>query len=189
MDEIINNYNITLAECLNHYQNCDKGMIRSTMGAMVENWVNGIFNNINSQYENRGEIRKGESDRIPITNSFGTTIGMQVDRHIYVDNKLKAVIECKAYLDRSMMIRANDDIGRIKKYKSDVKGYILVLENAVSAIAEKFILEEGILDNVFYLTHGKRSPVKQIWLPENHKALNVGVLESFYNTIQSLYEN
>jgi hypothetical protein len=180
MDEIINNYNITLAECLNHYQNGDKGMIRSTMGAMVENWVNGIFNNINSQYENRGEIRKGESDRIPITNSFGTTIGMQVDRHIYVDNKLKAVIE---------MIRANDDIGRIKKYKSDVKGYILVLENAVSAIAEKFILEEGILDNVFYLTHGKRSPVKQIWLPENHKALNVGVLESFYNTIQSLYEN
>jgi hypothetical protein len=187
MNNIVNNYNTTLIECRTHYENGNMGMVRSTMGSMVENWVNIIFDDINSKHQYRGEIRKGESDRIPITNSFGTTIGMQVDRHIYIDGELRCVIECKTYLDRSMMIRANDDIGRIKKYKDGVKGYIFSLENAVASDAERFIREEGILDGVFYLTHGKRSPIKQVWLDEHYKELDISILQSFYNSIENLF--
>ena len=189
MEEIINNYDFTLDLCHTHYTNGDMGMVRSTMGTMVENWVTVIFNHINSQFNNRGEIRKGESDRITITNQYGTSIGMQVDKHIYIDGELKCVVECKSYLDRSMMIRANDDIGRIKKYKEGVKGYIFSLENAVASKAQLFIEQEGILDGVFYLTHGKRSPIKQIWLSEHYKPLDINVLQSFTNSIQSLFED
>ena len=187
MQYIINNYNINLSLCQTHYTNGNMGMVRSTMGSMVEDWTTMIFNHINSEFNNRGEIRKGESDRITITNQYGTSIGMQVDKHIYIDGELKCVVECKSYLDRSMMIRANDDIGRIKKYKEGVKGYIFSLENAVASKAQLFIEQEGILDGVFYITSGKRSPIKQVWLSENYKPLDINVLESFKNAIQSLF--
>ena len=189
MEQVINNYNSTLTECFNHYNSGEKGMIRSTMGSMVENWVNIIFNDINSQHGFRGEIRSGHADRVTITNEYGTTMGMQVDRHIYIDGELKCVIECKSWLDRCMMIRANDDIGRLKKYKGDIKGYIFSLENCVKAESERFIMEEGILDNVFYLTDGKHSGTKQVWFPQHYKPLNVNKLQLFYNSIQSLFED
>ena len=188
MEQIINDYNRVLTECHSYFQNGEKGMIRSSMGSMVERWVTMIFDEINSNFGGIGEIKNGHADRIPITNEYGTTIGMQVDRHMYINGELKCIIECKSWLDRCMMIRANDDIGRIKKYKEDVKGYIFSLENCVSSNSEQFIMEEGILDGVFYLTDGKHSGTKQVWFPEHYKPLNESKLWEFYNMVVGLFE-
>ena len=181
------NYQRTLDECYEAYNKKEMGVVRESMGKLVENFVDDVCDMLNKKFDANIECKFGESDRIPITNKSGRVLGFQVDKHIYIDSELKAIVECKSYLDRSMLIRASDDIGRIKKgIDKDIKGFVLSLENAVAQQAEDYLLDEGNVDKIFYLTDGKRNSYRQIWRPEFNKQLNKNVMKDFIENLVKL---
>ena len=187
LQTIDNNYQKTLDECYKAYNNKEMGVVRESMGKLVENFVDDVCDMLNQKFDVDIECKFGESDRIPITNQSGRVLGFQVDKHIYINSELKAIVECKSYLDRSMLIRASDDIGRIKKgIDKDIKGFVLSLENAVAQQAEDYLLDEGNVDKIFYLTDGKRNSYRQIWRPEFNKQLNKNVMKDFIENLVKL---
>ena len=182
------NYKKTLDECYIAYNNKEMGVVRESMGKLVENFVDDVCNMLNQNFDVNIDCKFGESDRIPITNKSGRVLGFQVDKHIYIDSELKAVVECKSYLDRSMLIRASDDIGRIKEgINHKIKGFVLSLENAIAQQAEDYLLDEGNVDKIFYLTEGKRNSYRQIWRPEFNKKLDTSVMEEFIQHLINLF--
>ena len=192
MDNILqtidSNYQKTLDECYKAYNNKEMGVVRESMGKLVENFVDDVCDMLNQKFDVDIECKFGESDRIPITNQSGRVLGFQVDKHIYINSELKAIVECKSYLDRSMLIRASDDIGRIKKgINHDIKGFVLSLENAVAKTAEDYLLDEGNVDKIFYLTEGKRNSYRQIWRPEFNKELDKNVMKEFIENLIKLF--
>ena len=187
LQTINRNYEKTLDECYIAYNKKEMGVVRESMGKLVEKFVDDVCDMLNKKFDANIECKFGESDRIPITNKSGRVLGFQVDKHIYIDSELKAIVECKSYLDRSMLIRASDDIGRIKQgVEKDIKGFVLSLENAVAQQAEDYLLDEGNVDKIFYLTEGKRNSYRQIWRPGFRKELNKNVMKDFIESLIKL---
>ena len=102
---------------------------------------------------------------------------------------LKLIIECKCWLDASMMERASSDFRLIKKYTdNDIKSIIVSLENATNEKSEMFILDEGHVDKVFYLLDGKRRSDKPIWKKDCRKKINDKKLNNLINYIRTFHE-
>lgn len=157
----------------------EMGMVRSTMKDSVEKLCDLIW-----QTERGGESKK--NDFVESTSKNGYVLKFQVDRHLY-DNGLKGLCECKAYLDRCFMERASSDFGRIKRgIKESPKTFVLALEDAVGTTAYNYYMDEGNIDNIFYLCDGKRSPKKPIWRDEFYKPINRKKLENFVTFIRSI---
>ena len=157
----------------------EMGMVRSTMKDSVELLLDLIW-----KTEKGGESKK--NDFVSSKSKNGYILKFQVDRHLY-DNELKGLCECKAYLDRCFMERASSDFGRIKRgVKAKPKTFILALEDAVGENAFNYYMDEGNIDNVFYLCDGKRSPKKPIWKDKYYKPINRKSLEKFVKFIRSL---
>ena len=85
------------------------------------------------------------------------------------------------------MERASSDFGRIKRgIKEKPKTFVLVLEDAVGETAYNYYMDEGNIDNIFYLCDGKRSPKKPIWRDEFYKPINRTNLENFVKFVKNL---
>ena len=112
----------------------------------------------------------------------------QVDRHLYVNNKLVAVVECKAYLDACYYVRACSDFKRMKKLHPNVKSYVFALENSISD--ESVVFTDADYDNscdgVFYMCTGKRSSSKPIYKKEFAKVIQQESLTSFVEQLRTL---
>jgi len=157
----------------------EMGMVRSTMKDSVELLLDLIW-----KTEKGGESKK--NDFIESTSKNGYTLKFQVDRHLYT-NELKGLCECKSYLDRCFMERASSDFGRIKNGISEnPKTFILALEDAVGKNGFNYYMDEGNIDNVFFLCDGKRSPKKPIWKDEFKKSINESKLEKFIEFIKNI---
>ena len=104
------------------------GKIRYASGSLVENICQIVWEKL-AHYRGIGsDIRKGETDRIKCTNAHGRSIGMQVDKHCYVNGNLVLIQEAKSYLDRCYLIRASDDFQKIRHYVADSPASIIVAE-------------------------------------------------------------
>ena len=170
-------------------QNNVGGQIRAASGRLVEDLIKETFDQVGSYYPaRRVEIKKGETDRITCTNAKGNSIGMQVDKHCYIDGKLKAIMEAKSYLDRCYMIRASDDFKKIKEHvSSPPRALIVAIENSVAEESYNFIMDEGHCNEVFFLADGKRSSTKPIWKKEYYKPLNPEKLRAFVEVVDNLF--
>ena len=98
-------------------------------------------------------------------------------------------IECKCWLDASMIERANSDFRLIKEYvNNDIKSIIVSLENATNNKSEMFIMDEGHIDKVFYLLDGKRRADMPIWKKDYRKELNSEKINDLINYVRVFYE-
>jgi hypothetical protein len=157
----------------------EMGMVRSTMKDSVELLLDLIWTT-----ERGGESKK--NDFVESKSKNGYILKFQVDRHLYADG-LRGLGECKAYLDRCFMERASSDFGRIKRgIKENPKTFVLALEDAVGETAYNYYMDEGNIDNIFYLCDGKRSPKKPIWRDAFYKPINRNNLEQFVKFVKSL---
>ena len=182
MDNIqtyINFFESKLKEANKWGKKGEMGMVRSTMKDSVELLLDLIWTT-----ERGGESKK--NDYVKSKSKNGHILKFQVDRHLY-SNDLRGLGECKAYLDRCFMERASSDFGRIKRgIVQKPKTFILALEDAVGTTAYNYYMDEGNIDNVFYLCDGKRSPKKPIWRDEFYKPINRKNLEKFVKFIQNI---
>ena len=155
------------------------GMVRSTMKDSVELLLDLVWTT-----ERGGESKK--NDFVESKSKNGYVLKFQVDRHLY-DTELIGLAECKSYLDRCFMERASSDFGRIKNgIHQKPKSFILALEDAVSETAYNYYMDEGNIDNVFYLFDGKRNPKKPIWKKKFYKPINKVNLEKFVEFIKNI---
>lgn len=162
-----------------HYANKNQmGFVRSTMKESVEGMLDLIW-----KTEIGGDSKK--NDFVSARSRGGHVLKFQVDRHLYTNDKLVSIGECKAYLDRCFMERASSDFGRIVRgVQEKPETFILALEDAVGTSAYNFYMDEGNIDQVFYLCDGKRSPTKPIWRPQFYKPINEDKLETFIHFIR-----
>jgi hypothetical protein len=141
------------------------GQIRHHSGILVEDLVSFIWNVVVKNYPNKTlRIIHGKDEPIKLVNKKGDVVGKlneSVDRHCFINDKLVAIIECKTYLDKSFMQRADSDFALIKTgLETKPTSMIVSLENAVADSAFNYIMNVGNIDNVFFFSKVKRNSAK-----------------------------
>lgn len=160
------------------------GAVRATNANLVEGLAEKIWCE-----ETGGEVKK---EHYEISNPKGDKLKFAVDKHCYsINGKLKLVLECKAYLDRCFLARADHDMSMIegsqgKDWGRDIQFSILALENACSDDALKFYLGRNNLNCIFFLLDGRRASNRPIWKAEHRKAINKQLLQGFVKYVRSL---
>ena len=179
INKYIDFYESKLKEAAFYANKKEMGFVRSTMKESVEGLLDLIWTT-----ETNGISKK--NDFIDCHSKSGCKLKFQVDRHLYLNNGLVSIGECKAYLDRCFMERASSDFGRIiRGLETRPVSFILALEDAVGKDAYTFYMDEGTIDRVFYLCDGKRSPLKPIWKQKFYKPINKNKLEDFIKFIHT----
>lgn len=163
----------------------DGGGIRLLRGITCETMVDIICESLNI------ESRVGSSDfqLITITGRDGKEYSTrhQVDRHLYYNNKIIAVVECKSYLDSCYYTRACSDFKRMSVLHPNIKKYIFALENNISdsTIAFTDVEFDYVCNDIFYMCNGKRKSKKPIYEKDFSKELVYENVERFINELKT----
>lgn len=142
------------------------GMIRSARGELVETLVERIWQDID---KNNTTTNKKHT----CTSKSGLyTIEKALDRNLYKNGKLVAMVECKAYLDSCYLERAIFDSIELKNNNFNVPMAIVSLENGLSDSSYKYFMEKNVIDKVFFLVPGKRQSTKPLYKQKFFKDLD-----------------
>ena len=130
------------------------GILRNFSGETVEQLMNLIFEEFQTYY-NLKEFTfiKGSESPVILGNNV---MKESVDKHMYKNNKLICGIECKTYVDKCYMQRADSDFNLMKTNLS-FDGWIVSLENGIADNASNFFLGRNNINKVYYLAIGKRN--------------------------------
>lgn len=131
------------------------GDYRAYSGATVEKLVDLSFELVGKEFPDLNiECLIGTKN--PISISDGKyTIKESVDRHIYINGKLVCAVECKSYLDKCFLQRADSDFSLMKSGK-EFKSVVLALEDNIDDNSKAFFLNRKNVENIFILYTGKR---------------------------------
>lgn len=163
------------------------GPLRQAMGSMVETFTDEIWNFLCKKYPNvNAEIRRGPTDPIEIVDTVGNSITESVDRHCYVDGKLVLAIECKTYLDKCFMQRADSDF-HLMKTSNNFEAIIVAFENATSENSFNFFVNQGNIDNVYFLANSRRNSSRHI--SKNRDNIKAELVNSFVAKLESYFIN
>lgn len=188
-------YNIMDEWCKSNATGCSGGEMREKRGNDIELFVRNTINNIGELLNINLYALCGNDDKkdliIDLSNGKKIIKQHQVDVHIYLNDTMIAVIECKAYLDSCYYVRACDDFKIFKRFNYNVKNCIFTLENAINEETKLFTdyINEYICDNVFYILDGKRISSKPIYDAKHKKNINKKELIKFIDFIFMLTIN
>ena len=156
----------------------DGGKIRGKRGQIVEQLIDYIW-----KHEFGGYTKT--KDHVTHTSRKGNVIKKALDRHLYTfDNTLVCCVEAKSYLDACYLARADWDSRIVKTQYSNVPCVVLSLEDAIAPESLAYILDEGKLDEVFFLCSGKRSSERQLWKKEYFKNIEEPMYDKFCNYLE-----
>lgn len=144
------------------------GQNRKYSGETVEKVVDNIINMFKEKYPTLKIEIRGDKDKIKVRGKDGISFTEEsVDRHIYINDNLELIIECKTYLDKCYLQRASDDFRLIKKgVDHSIKAWIISLENAVSDMAYNYFMyqdDDIYVNKCFFLSNGKRVSSRPIY--------------------------
>ena len=116
-----------------------EGKKRDIHGFQNEKLINTIVNTIAKYHKLSFKSLKGEKeDKKYLTNNFGK-ISVSIDRHIYINNEFKCVIESKHYLDASMAKRCLFEVQNLKLLFPKIKSIIVQFEEGLGEDVLNFI--------------------------------------------------
>lgn len=137
------------------------GQMRQKSGDITETLIEMIWNNLAENYPNlNAYIYTGTDKPYRIEDYDGNYIEESVDKHCYINNELVLAIECKSYLDKCYMQRADGDFNLLKSYNKNFDGIIVSIENGIADNSYNFFLNRKNIDKVYYLATGKRNSAK-----------------------------
>lgn len=161
------------------------GPLRQEMGDMVEKLVDDIWEGLCKKYPNvNARIEKGSSNPLTIFDNKGNKIQESVDRHCFINNKLIACVECKTYLDKCFLQRADSDF-HLMKMATNFNAIILSLENATSADSFNFFINQNNIDKIFFLADGRRDSKKHI--SKNRERIKNDYIENFITYLEQYF--
>lgn len=161
------------------------GKLREARGTLVEGIIDVICSKLGI------ESRVGDNDLQVIrveADGVVHTMEHQVDRHLYHGGKLIAVVECKAYLDACMYVRACSDFKRMKKLHPTIKSFLFALEDSQAAKAKAFtdVDFDNVCDGIFHMCDGKRSSSKPLYTRQYAKEIVRAKFEAFVTALKAL---
>lgn len=137
------------------------GKIRDLSGEITETITEMIWNLLAKNHpEVKAEIFIGDTHPYRIEDKDGNFIEESVDRHCYINGNLVLAIECKTYLDKCYMQRADGDFNLMKSYNKNFDGIIISVENSIADNSYNFFMNRKNIDKVYYLAIGKRNSAK-----------------------------
>lgn len=163
------------------------GTQRKLMGDLVEELVDLIWHELEKEYVSvDAKIRVGNKSPVKITNIHGRSIKASVDRHCYINGELVCAVECKTYLDKCFMQRADSDFDIMYDDNADFDRIIVALENAVAEDTYNFFLDRDNIGRVFFLANGKRNSKHHI--SHNHDRINKFYIECLIDYFRRFFE-
>lgn len=161
------------------------GPLRTVMGDMVEVFTDEIWNFLCEKYPQvRAEIKRGPTDPIKITDKDNNSITESVDRHCYINDKLVLAIECKTYLDKCFMQRADSDF-HLMKTSNDFEAIVVAFENATADNAFNFFMNQGNINNVYFLADSRRNSSRHI--SRNRDNIKENLVNDFVAKLESYF--
>lgn len=134
----------------------NSGDYRAYSGNTVEKLVDLLFEKLKELYPSLNiECLVGRKSPISIQ-SGKYHIEESVDRHIFINCKLVLAVECKTYLDKCFLQRADSDFSLMKSGKKGWKGIVLALEDNIDENSKNFFMSRKNVDETFILYTGKR---------------------------------
>lgn len=156
----------------------DGGKIRATRGDLVETIVKELW----KELSNSNSFKK---EKFTIISSCGQyKIKKGLDIHLYKNEVLVGMVECKTYLDEPMLQRAISDAEELINY--NVPKVVVALENAMDDETFCYWLSKNKLNNIFILVNGKRSSGKPLYDKNYFKNLNKSSFNDLYNWMLGL---
>ena len=166
------------------------GKIRQFSGEIVENVSEMIWNLLSSKYPKvDAQIYTGKDKPYKIIDPDGNYINESVDKHCYINGKLVLAIECKTYLDKCYMQRADSDFNLLKSYNKDFDAIIISQENAIGDNSFNFFLNRKNIDKVYYFADGKRNSSKFKRIYYNPDRLNDNLILTLINDMEKYFMN
>ena len=156
---IIGFYNNEVSTLNEEYESKGQGAVRDLTGKLYENLCNKILKEIDPKLS----IRKNDYLTLPSKSGKYKLNNIQVDWHVYKDDELILIIECKTYLDVCYLKRAIDDFETIRKIKRNVPAVIFAGQNAIGKNAWGYYKEEYEFETFFISTTKKRSSKKPLY--------------------------
>lgn len=138
----------------------DGGSLRDFSGKTVEYMMDLIMYAFN-EYYHLTNYKFVEGSKSPVLIGEDE-IEESVDRHFYKNNQLHCGIECKTYLDKCYMQRADSDFDLMKTEKQ-FNAWIVAIENGVADKISNFFIKRNHINKVYYLANGKRNSKKRIY--------------------------
>lgn len=161
------------------------GPLRKVMGDLVEDMIDFIWYETSLKYPAvNNKITIGKQTPIIISNKGGS-IKESVDRHCFINNKMVLCIECKTYLDKCYMQRADSDFALMKE-GANFDAIIVSLENGIGDDSYNFFKQRNNIDDVFYLADGKRKSTNHI--SHNIERINKEKIAILIDKIESYFK-
>ena len=187
--EIANQVYCYLMDKFDYAKDLTAGELRNFSGLIVEDMIDLIFEECAKNHENvDGKIYIGNSVPVVITDPQGYSIKESVDKHIFINGELVCAIECKTYLDKCYMQRADSDFNLMTSYGKTFDTVIVSLENGIADNSYNFFLNRGNIDRVFYLATGKRNSARDKRIYNNPDRINHSLILDLVDYIDSLFE-
>ena len=181
-------YNL-LIESLQDASNLEGGPLRKRMGEIVEELVELIWNNLSEKYPHvNAKICTGSESPIQIVDSLGNAIEESVDRHCYINNQLVLAVECKTYLDKCYLQRADSDFN-LMKISNHFQGIIVSLQDGIGKAAYNFFMNRGNVDKVYYLADGKRNSSRDKHISRNVDKIRKDYLAALIGDMEQFFVN
>lgn len=150
------------------YDEKNQGAVRSATGKVFEHFVDDVVESLGSGYS----VKDGTSDKI-ISSFGGHRRGVQVDRHIFLNGRRTAFVECKTYLDAAYMQRFVLNVIEIVHAlgPANVKGVKFAVLAGQDAIATETLVylramaaeRAGVEVEVFFVNAVKRTSTNPIY--------------------------
>ena len=137
------------------------GQLRCSSGDIVENVIQIIWEELSKNYpKSNATVCTGSTTPFQIIDNAGNHIEESVDKHCYINNKLVLCVECKTYLDKCYMQRADSDFNLMKTYDKTFKSIIVAHQDGIAKQTFDFFMNRHNIDKVFYFANTKRNSSK-----------------------------
>lgn len=191
LDEIVNDvYNYLNNRFDEEEKLTGEGAVRNFAGETVEKLATLVWEEVGVNYPKlNSKITVGKKTPYKITDVEGNYINESVDRHCFINGEFILAIECKAYLDKCYLQRADSDFNLMKTQTNTTAGIVLSIENSIAYMSEKFFLNRGNVDNIFYLATGKRNSGKEQKINKHRDRISRDLIFMYVNYINDIYLN
>jgi hypothetical protein len=159
MKDIINYYNIEVKKLGNLYKKKGQGAVRGKIGQLFQDVAKKLIILVDPSLtckHNDYLTKTSPTGKFKVTN-------LQVDLHIYRDEKLLFILESKTYLDVSYLKRALEDFREIREITGDVPAIVWSGQDAVSKNAFGYYNEIYNFETFFCNVTKKRNPKNPIY--------------------------
>lgn len=167
----------------------EPGKIRASSGRAVEELIDYLWELFATKYNNHlFESRIGHQDEINIFDDKGYCIKESVDRHCYIDNKIFCCFECKTYLDKCYLQRADSDFSLMGQ-KGNFHKILISLEDSINENTLAFFLNRNNIDKIFFLSTGKRNSKKEKRIYNQLDRIDINLITIFIEDIDDKIRN